>query len=198
MRRIVIDARRPEPALIAEAVRCLTAGELVVLPTETVYGLCADPAQPGAAAKIFAAKGRPESKPLARLVSGVAQARAAGAAFPTCAQRLAERFWPGPLTLVLDTPDGPTGFRCPDHAVPLAALAALGRPLLATSANRSGARDARTAGEAETMLGVDVALILDAGPAPGGTPSSVVRVTAEGWTLLRAGALDAALRAALP
>lgn len=180
----------PEPALVDEAVRLLLAGRLVVLPTETVYGLCADPRAAGAMDRLYAAKARDPAKPVALLIDDPSQVGMAGAFFHPSLGWLAERFWPGPLTLVLDTPEGPAGFRCPDHPVPLAVLRALGAPLSATSANRSGRPDARTASEAMRELGDVVDLILDGGPATGGRPSSVVRLYRDGsWSLLREGAI---------
>ncbi len=196
---VAVDARQPAPDIIRRATDLLAAGELVVLPTETVYGLCADVLQvPAAGERLYEAKGRPADKPVAFLISSAAQVRAAGARLPPVAARLAERFWPGPLTLVLETEQGTTlGFRMPDHAVPLAVLRRLGRPLAATSANRSGEPDPRTAADAARAVGSSAALVLDAGPAAG-TPSTVVRLTGEVWSVLRPGAVsETDLRAAL-
>ena len=187
-----IDPAAPAPALVAAAAAALLAGELIVLPTETVYGLAADPRNPAALARIFEAKGRDAGKPVALLISDPAQLAGEGASFPPVARRLAGAFWPGPLTLVLDGPAGTIGVRWPDHPVPLAVIRRFGRPIGATSANRSGEPEARTAAEAAAALGATVALILDGGPVHEMAPSTVVRVEASGaWRVLRAGAIPA-------
>ncbi len=187
-----ISPGRPEPDLLREAAAVLRAGGLVVVPTETVYGVAADPFNPAALAALFEAKGRSPGKPVARLVASVADVERCTGPLRGAALALARRWWPGPLTLVLDTPDGAVGFRLPDHPVAVGLVRAFGGPVAATSANRSGEPDARTAAEAQAAMGGSVALVLDAGPAGGGTPSAVVRVTAGGVSVLRAGALSAA------
>lgn len=191
-RIIPIDPVRPDPAAIGEAVRVLAAGGLAVLPTETVYGLAADPRSAPAMDRLYAAKGRPAGKPVALLVDGAGALAEAGAGVPPAARALLGRYWPGPLTLVLDTPGGPVGFRCPDHPVALALLRLFGRPLAASSANRSGRPDPLTAADAAAELGTSVDLFLDGGRVPGGVPSTVVRVTSGNeWRILRRGAIAA-------
>lgn len=184
-----VDPRSPDPAAIGEAAALLAAGGLVVLPTETVYGLVADPRNPSAMRRLFEAKGRDAAKPVAWLVAGGTDWAAVGAAMPDAARRLAARWWPGPLTLVLECAGGTQGFRWPDHAVPLAVIRRLGRPLAATSANRSGDPDARTAAVAAAALGAHADLILDGGPVTGGTPSTVVRAVGGRIEVLREGAI---------
>ena len=196
---IPVDPRRPESAAVRAAAQALAAGRLVIVPTETVYGLCADPRKPAALEAVFAAKGRPDGKPLACLVGGLGHLVVTGAAIDPNVRALAESFWPGPLTLVLDTPAGVAGFRWPDHAVALEVVHALGRPVAATSANRSGEAPARTAAEAVAALGGSVDIVLDGGPVPGGVPSTVVRVHEGRVEILREGAIPAArIRAVLP
>ncbi len=180
-----LDPRNPDPAILADAIACLKRGELVVIPTETVYGLAADPEVPGALDRIYQAKQRPESKEITLLVSDEDWPNLPGLANNAVAQRLGRRFWPGPLTLVVDS----EGYRVPDHPVALALLRALGRPLAVTSANISGAPPAATADAAAEDLGDAVALILDAGPAPGGVPSTVGRITPDGLECIREGAI---------
>lgn len=193
-RMLPVAAQAPDPAVVEEAVRVLRAGGLVVLPTETVYGVAADPRQPAALQRLFQAKGRDDGKPVARLAASAAQVAAQGIELSGLAGRLAARFWPGPLTMVLEGPEGPVGYRVPDHAVPLAVLRAFGAPIAATSANRSGQPDAVNAAEAAEALGTAVDLILDAGPAPGAVPSTVVRIArGKRFEILRAGALAAAI-----
>ena len=110
-----------------------------MLPTDTVYGVAADPRVPAAVERLYAVKGRDARKPVPLLVTGVDEAERRGAIMGRRARRLAERYWPGPLTLVLPTGTGTEGFRVPDHAVTLAVLRAAGGGLRVTSANRSGA-----------------------------------------------------------
>lgn len=187
-----LDAHTPAEAVVVAAVDALAAGRLVILPTETVYGLAADPLNPAAMARLFAAKTRDAGKPVAWLVAGPEHLAAARASISSAAAHLARRWWPGPLTLVLDTPKGPQGFRWPDHPVPVAVIRRLGRPIAATSANVSGEPDARTADEAVQALGGSVDLVLDGGPVPGGTASTVVRVSGAKVEVLREGAIPAA------
>lgn len=184
---VPVDPRHPEQEIIRRACRLLEAGELIVVPTETVYGAACDPAQPE---KLYAAKERDRGKPLARLISGLEQAESLGAVFGVTGRRLAETYWPGPLTLVLDTPDGTTGFRVPDHAVPLSLARAFGRPVALTSANRSGEADAVSAQEAFNALQPHAALVLDAGRCTGQIPSTVVLCREDRLTVLREGAIS--------
>jgi L-threonylcarbamoyladenylate synthase len=159
----------------------------VVVPTETVYGLAVDPSVPGAMDQLFAAKGRPSDKPVALFVPAVGDVLGRGAGDGAAA--LAQRYWPGPLTLVLETPQGPTGFRIPDHPVTLALLEDYGAPLAVTSANLSGGAPATTAEEAVEALGASVSLVLDAGPVRGGVPSTVVKLGGGEPEVLREGAI---------
>lgn len=190
-------------ALVAETAAILRRGGLVVIPTDTVYGVAALASLPEAVEALFVAKGRPAEKAIPWLVADLAQAEAAAGRAPACAHRLAARFWPGALTLVLPVsperqpPLPPTiAFRAPDHRVPLALLRALGQPLATTSANRSGEPSARNALEAAAALGEAVELVIDDGPAPGGIPSSIVDCASTPPRLLREGALSRALLAA--
>jgi len=168
-------------------------GELLVLPTETVYGVAADPNARGALDALYRAKHRPQERAIAILVEGVEAARRDGARFNAISERLAANYWPGPLTLVLGAKEGERGYRVPDHPVPLALLRAWGGPLAVSSANRSGYPPAQTADEAEEALGECVALVLDAGPVSGGVASTVVRVREETCEILREGAIPAAI-----
>jgi L-threonylcarbamoyladenylate synthase len=190
--------RAADAAGVAEAVRLLAAGAIVVVPTETVYGLAADAASDEAVAKIFAAKGRPAINPLISHVADLAMAERYGA-FGAVARRLAERFWPGPLTLVVprraDAPLAgavtaglPTvALRVPAHPVMQAVIGGLGRAVAAPSANISG-RLSPT--RAEHVTGLDVPLLLDAGPCAAGLESSIVKLGEDGApTLLRPGAV---------
>lgn len=169
-------------------------------PTDTVYGLAADPAVPGAIARLRAAKGRPARKPIPMLAASMEQAEAFGATFNPVERALASRFWPGPLTLALKAGRRNEGIRVPAHPVMQALLLAMGRPLRVTSANRSGQSAPLTLAEAMADLAGAVELGLDDGPSPLGVPSTVARV--EGGRqirILRRGALSASdLEAARP
>ena len=188
------------------ALDLLRAGAPVALPTETVYGLAADATNGTAVAAIFAAKGRPRFNPLICHVPGLAMARGLAEVGPVAA-RLADAFWPGPLTLVLPLrPD------CPVHPLATAGLAtiavrapkgvvarlaeALGRPLAAPSANPSGRVSPTSA--AQVLIGLDgrIPLILDGGPSSVGVESTIVRPQADCLVLLRAGGIDRAALAA--
>lgn len=155
---VKIDAGRPDAEIIRRACSLLEAGELVVVPTETVYGIACAPEHLD---KLYAAKERDRGKPIARLAASLEQVEALGAKFGKDGRALAEKYWPGPLTLVLDTPEGTTGFRVPAHEVPLALARAFGRPIALTSANKSGGADAINAQEAFQTLEAAVPLFLD-------------------------------------
>lgn len=190
----------PSPDAIAEAARLLRAGRLVVLPTETVYGLAGDATDDRAVATIFAAKGRPRFNPLIVHYADTTEARR-DAGFSDTAEALARRFWPGPLTLVL--PRAPNGrvsllacagldtvaVRIPDHAVARAVIAAAGLPLAAPSANPSGAVSPTSATHVTESLGAHVSLILDGGPCRVGVESTVLDLSGPRPAILRPGGL---------
>jgi len=188
---IRIDPQRPDPAALESAAAALRGGGLVLLPTETVYGIAADPRQKQAMQKLYEVKGREARKPVAFFIVRADQAEALGACWSSAAERLADRHWPGPLTLVLPAHDGgaPKGFRMPDYRPALELVRRFG-PLAVTSANRSGEKDALTAQEAQRIFGEQLAVYLDAGPSEGGIPSTVVQVMPDGSTrVLREGAI---------
>jgi len=177
--------------LLKDATDALADGGLVVFPTETVYGVGGRWDLVTTDAKLRAAKGRAHDKPFQILVGGLPGLGQLRVEMPDLGHRFADVFWPGPLTLVVPTPSGEfIGLREPDHEVALAVMHCGGGSLLASSANRSGEPPARTAAEAAVALGDAVELVIDDGPARLGASSSVVRVTAEGWELLREGAIS--------
>jgi L-threonylcarbamoyladenylate synthase len=194
---LVVDLHAPNPAAIARAAMVLRHGGLVAFPTETVYGLGADARSAPAVARIFAAKGRPATNPLIVHVPDAAAARELAREWPVAARRLAERFWPGPLTLVLPrtpqipdvvTAGGPTvALRVPAHPVALALLRASGLPLAAPSANRSTQLSPTCAEHVVSGLGDRIDLVLDAGPTPGGLESTVLDAATDPPRLLRPG-----------
>lgn len=190
----------PTPAEIARAAALLRDGRLVALPTETVYGLGADARSDQAVAGIFAAKGRPRFNPLIVHARDLAAARALGA-FDARAMKLADAFWPGPLTLVvrrlatsgiswLATAGLETiAIRCPKHPVAQAVLQEFGGPIAAPSANLSGTVTATTARHVWESLGSAVDLILDGGPTTHGLESTIVGVFGSTPVMLRPGAI---------
>ena len=186
---------------IPAAVDALRAGGLVAMPTETVYGLAADAGNAKAVGAIFLAKGRPRFNPLIIHVASVRLAREIGVFTPE-AERLAEVFWPGPLTLVLPRRQNApvadlalaglatVAIRVPAHPVARALLVAFAGPLAAPSANRSGHVSATTAAHVATDLGDAVSVILDAGATPIGLESTIVGFDSGCPTLLRSGGIN--------
>jgi len=187
---------------IAKAAAALRAGELVILPTETVYGLAADAGDARAVAKVYAAKGRPAFNPLIAHVADIATARRI-ASFDARAETLAARVWPGPLTLVLPIADeaavcdlaraglDTVAVRAPAHPVARALLEAFGGPLVAPSANRSGRPSPTTLAAALEETGAAAAAALDGGPCAIGLESTVIALLDEP-RLLRPGAVTRA------
>lgn len=193
-----------EPAPeIERAAALLRAGELVAFPTETVYGLGADARNPAAVAKIFAVKGRPADHPLIVHIPDVSHLDRWARDISAAARAVAEKFWPGPLTLILkrhpDVPDCVTGgqdtvgLRIPNHPVALALLKAFGSGIAAPSANKFGRISPTTAQHVREDLGAGgesgVALVLDGGPCQVGIESTIVDMSGERTTVLRPGML---------
>jgi L-threonylcarbamoyladenylate synthase len=192
-----VDRSNPDPRVIARAAERLRAGRLVAFPTETVYGLGANALDSAAVGRVFWAKGRPATNPLIVHVADPSRVANVAANWPAVAARLADRFWPGPLTIVVpknpSVPDevtagGPTvAIRCPSHPVAHALLRAAEVPLAAPSANRSTELSPTRAEHVMRSLGGRIDLILDAGPCPGGIESTVVDVTGSVVRVLRPG-----------
>jgi L-threonylcarbamoyladenylate synthase len=179
-----------------EVVRC---GGLVAYPTDTVYGLAADPANDAAVERLFAAKRRRPDQSTPLLVAGAEDAGRIAAAVPAVARELMRAFWPGALTIVLAKAaafhsravTGDTvGLRVPGHDVARALAAALGGPITGTSANLAGGPEPLTAADVVAQLGDAIDLVLDGGPCPGGVPSTVVDCTATPPRIVREGAID--------
>lgn len=200
----VPEIRAPDAAGIAAAVAALRGGGLVALPTETVYGLAARADSADAVASIYRAKGRPDFNPLIVHVPSLEVARDL-AFFDKRAEKLAQAFWPGALTLVLPLREGariapavtaglPTiALRCPAHPVMRAVLEASGLPLAAPSANRSGGVSPTEAAHVATSLGAAVPLVLDGGPCSAGLESTIVALRDNGsWQVLRPGPIEEA------
>jgi tRNA threonylcarbamoyl adenosine modification protein (Sua5/YciO/YrdC/YwlC family) len=208
----VYDCTTPEglAAGVEAAARAVQAGQVVVLPTDTVYGIGCDAFDSAAVAAVLAAKGRgremppPVLVPNARTVDGLARS------VPDYSRHLIQRFWPGALTLVLESQpsltwdlgetNGTVALRMPDHEIALALLGQAG-PMAVTSANLTGQPAAQTVDEAQEQLGASVAVYLDGGTAPGGYASTILDCTGDAPVTLREGALtrleiDQALEAA--
>ena len=191
---------RADEAAIREAAAILRGGGLVAMPTETVYGLAADSSNERAVAALYAAKGRPQFNPLIAHVASIAEAERE-IVLGGIARRLAEEFWPGPLTIV--APAAQTcsvgllaraglqtlAVRRPAHPAAQALIAATGRPLVAPSANRSGSVSGTRADHVFADLNGRIDLVLDAGPSPLGLESTIVACLGGTPRLLRPGAL---------
>jgi L-threonylcarbamoyladenylate synthase len=184
---------------IANAALAVQRGQLVVLPTDTVYGLGADAFDPEAVKRLLAAKGRGREMPPPVLVSAATTLDALAVGVPSYARALIDALWPGPLTIVchqqpslqwdLGDTRGTVAVRMPDHDVALELLSRTG-PLAVSSANKTGEPAAVDADAAERMLGELVEIILDDGPTPGPEPSTIVDVTGQQGRVLRVGAIS--------
>ena len=182
---------------MAAAARCLGDGGVVVYPTDTFYGLAVDPRDPAAVERLFHVKRRPAGVAVPLIGADAHQVDAWAGPLGPASRRLAARFWPGPLTLIVDAAatldrrvlgTGATvAVRVPAHPVARALADALDHPITATSANRSGSPAATTAREAVDALGDELALALDAGPTAGGEPSTIIDARGEVPVLIRTG-----------
>lgn len=187
-----------DPVSIRRALEILGQGGLVAFPTDTVYGVGALVSKAQAIAQLYVVKGRSDEKAIPILLSDIAQLALVALEVSESVRRLADRFWPGPLTLVL--PKQPTlpaeissqrtiGVRMPDHPIALALMRQTG-PLAVTSANLSGGENSVTALQVMAQLGGLIPLILDGGKTPGGSPSTVVDCTAVEPRILRSGPIS--------
>lgn len=200
MRRVFVDPEFPQRDAIQEAAKWILNGGIVALPTDTLYGLAADPFSTAAVARLFAVKGRAAERAVPLIASDGAQVgEYLGRLTPT-GHRLAERFWPGPLTLLVAAPralahdvtggTGKVGVRVPADAVARAICAEAGRPVTATSANVSGEPATADPDQVELTLGDRVDLLIDTGKTRGGAASTIVDATGSTPILVRAGALS--------
>jgi protein-tyrosine phosphatase len=205
---LVIDIRNAEDArdVVHRAVQALAEGQLVALPTETVYGLAASACRADAVDRLIHAKGRDSKQPFALAIKSAEEAVDFVPDLSPLARRLARRCWPGPVTLVVENrhrdgltgqlpkavrdlvvPNGAIGLRVPANEMSQDVLRMMTGPIVLTSANRSGSPDAVTAEEVVREVGDDVAIVLDDGPCRYGQPSSVVRVMGNQYEVLREG-----------
>lgn len=190
---------------LADGIDALKSGDLVVYPTETFYGIGANPFSKSAMKRLFAIKAREPDRPIGLIASDIAMAFSIAREIPGDARRLADAFWPGPLTIVMparnDIPHelvGPDGVavRVSPHPVARALAGGLGRPITATSANLRGQAPATTLDEARAAFGGKVKVYLEGGKSMASAPSTVVAVRNNHWRILRAGAISAAQVAA--
>jgi L-threonylcarbamoyladenylate synthase len=210
MIRVVVSAAAPDPVSIERAASTLRAGGIGAIPTDTLYGLAANPFDGTAVSRLFTIKNRDLERALPLVAADLGQVRAFVGVITPLADRLADRFWPGPLTLVFAAPpslsaevtgaSGTVGIRVPAHGVTRALCAAAGVPLTATSANISGTPPTNDPGVVASQLGAYLDVLVDAGCTPGGPPSTIVDVTGTEPRLIRAGAIawHAVLSAAIP
>jgi L-threonylcarbamoyladenylate synthase len=198
MKHVRVDPGDPDLQVIGDAARVIAANGIVAYPTDTLYGLAVNPRSPVAIERLFALKDRPSDRAIPLIADSRASARAAVEWTPE-ADRLADRCWPGPLTLVLRATSGlapallgadaTVAVRVPDSAVARALAAASSGLITATSANTSGNPATADPAELLPLAGRGLDLLLDAGLSPGGPPSTIVDLTARAPRLVRAGAV---------
>jgi tRNA threonylcarbamoyl adenosine modification protein (Sua5/YciO/YrdC/YwlC family) len=200
---LLVNSDEPEPEKIESVVRCLDAGGVVALPTDTFYGLAVDPVNLHAVDQIYVIKTRVRHKPLSLLLADVAQAYEIARALDSRFDRLAERFWPGPLTIVVragtrlplrvTANTGNVALRVPDSSIPRAVVRRLGMPVTATSANVMGAPECTHAVGVREQLGDRIPLIVDGGPTARNVPTTIVDLSCDSktWRVLRTGAIPA-------
>ena len=197
MRVLRVDPQNPAPATVREAAEALARGAIVAFPTDTLYGLAVDPRNDRAVDRVYAVKGRAFDHPLPLIAADEDQAATQAGELSELARALATEFWPGPLTLIVaahptlcarvHARTGQVAVRVPAHATARALARAAGHPITATSANISGGTPASTGEEVMAALDNSIDLLLDAGPTPGGLPSTIVDATGTTPRLVRAG-----------
>ncbi len=199
MRRVWVDPAAPQRDAIEEAAKWILAGRIVAIPTDTLYGLAVDPFSAAAVEALFAAKRRPADRAVPLVAADRRQVEATIGALSPLAARLADRGWPGPLTLVVPAPralapalaagTGTVGVRVPNHDVARAIASLAERPITATSANVTGEPATDDPDRVEAALGNAIEMLVDIGRTPGGAPSTVVDVTGRAPRLVREGAV---------
>jgi len=194
-----IDTAEPDQALVSRAAALVRAGGIVAYPTDTFYGLAANPASVAAVLQLYRIKGRQVDQAIPLIAANIEQLEACAGTLGRLARILVERFWPGPLTIVIPAWDGlvdavhagtgTVAVRVPAHPTARALAAACGWPITSTSANRSGDPALTTPEAVRLALGPDLDAIVDGGTSPGGQSSTIVDVTGREPRLVRAGAV---------
>ena len=188
---IKIDPANPDKRLIASAAKVIKEGGLVIFPTETVYGIAANLLDEIAVARLYKVKMRPEGKPFTVHISDESMIRDMGCLVTETAEKLINKFWPGPLTIILASELGKKiGFRMPANKIALELIKASGVPIIAPSANLSGVNPPATAEQALTDLAEKVDMVIDGGRADIGAESTVIDLTVNPPRILRVGAVS--------
>ena len=197
---VKINSQQPESSLVTYVAEKIRAGEVLGMPTDTFYGLAADPYNLHAVDRVYEIKSRSRHKPLSLLIESVDQAADLAWPVPEIFYLLARRFWPGPLTVIVKADPrlplkvtantGNVALRVPNAEVPLAIIRSAGLPITATSANLHGEMECTNAMEVRDQLGDCLSIIVDGGQAPGMMPTTIVDLTVDGtWRVLRHGAI---------
>src|SRR5438046_10125215 len=198
---VKINSEKPEPSLIRYAADQIRAGEVLGMPTDTFYGLAADPFNLRAVERVYEIKSRSRHKPLSLLIEDVEQAKELAKPLPDEFYALAKKFWPGPLTVIVRAASrlplkvtantGNVALRIPSAPIPLEVVKAAGIPITATSANLSGAAECTTAVAVRDQLQGRISIIVDGGTSPREVPSTIVDLTDSDarWIILREGAI---------
>ena len=198
---VKISSEKPEPSLIRYAADQIRAGQVLGMPTDTFYGLAADPFNLRAVDRVYEIKSRSRHKPLSLLIEDVDQATELAKPLPEEFRALAKKFWPGPLTMIVKAASklplkvtantGNVALRVPNAKIPLAVVQAAGIPITATSANLSGETECTTAEAVREQLGVRIPIIVDGGTSPREVASTIIDLTDEEarWKVIREGAI---------
>jgi L-threonylcarbamoyladenylate synthase len=187
---VKINPKRPDKAKIAECAQAVSAGKLVAFPTETVYGIAANFLDEKAIGNLYRIKARPAHKPFTVHIADIGAVESLGCTITKEALRLAKKFWPGPLTMVLPLRSGKTlGFRMPANKIALELIKEAGVPVVAPSANLSGHKAPADPDEVLAQLDGKIDMLIDAGPTDVGVESTVIDMTATPPKILREGAI---------
>ena len=199
MIRLRVDPKHVTAAVLMPAISALRSGGVVAFPTETFYGLAVDPRLTFAVTKLFELKGRLPDRPIPLIAASMQQVIERVGTITPLAKRLAVRGWPGPLTLIIPASaelsadihlsTGRVAVRVPDDSIARALASQAGHAITSTSANRSGKAPASTADSVVAAFGEEIDVLIDAGPTPGGLPSTIVDATGSNPVLVRAGAI---------
>lgn len=200
MQRIHVDAARPDAAALGRAAAVIRDGGLVAFPTDTLYGIAADPFNPVAVRRVFEAKHRETGSALPLVAADLTQVLARIGPMSVNARRLSECFWPGPLTILMPAPPaiapevaagtGLVAVRVPNHVVARELCRLAGSPLVATSANRSGQPASSDPDDVAASMGEAVDILVDSGPTAGGPASTIVDASSDATRLVREGAVS--------